>query len=219
MDYWFITHYHADHTGALVDIINNTDIDIDTIVYREVPRSMVEQYESDRINQYDSLHDALEKQKDKDSIINPEFGQEFEISKKIKVKVINVYENDITENFGNNTSTVYKFFIDKQTVLFLGDTGKESSEKLLKNCKDELKSDYVQMSHHGQNGATFDLYKEISPTYCLWPTPQWLWDNNIGQGYNTGPHKTVETREWMNQLGVKENYIEKDGNQTIIVGK
>ena len=219
VDYWFITHYHADHTGALVEIINNTNIPISMIIYREVPKNMVEQYEPNRIDQYNQLHDALQNERVKENIKNPEKGQIFEISNKINIKTISVYENDITENFGNNTSSVYKFFVNEQTILFLGDTGAESSEKLLKNNRDELKSDYVQMSHHGQNGATFELYKEINPQYCLWPTPKWLWDNDIGQGYNTGPFKTVETREWMNSLNVKQHYIEKDGNQSIIIGK
>ena len=71
------------------------------------------------------------------------------------------------------------------------------------------------MAHHGQNGATLELYKKIDPSYALWPTPDWLWDNNIGDGFDTGPYKTIETRNWMKSLNVKKNYIEKDGDITI----
>ena len=66
------------------------------------------------------------------------------------------------------------------------------------------------MSHHGQAGATKELYKEISPKICLWPTPEWLWNNDSGQGENSGQWKTFETRSWIEELGVKENYIAKD---------
>ncbi len=36
----------------------------------------------------------------------------------------------------------------------------------------ELKSDYVQMAYHGQNGAKKTLYEIIDPDYCLGCTPQ-----------------------------------------------
>ena len=219
VDYWFITHYHTDHTGALVEVLNNTKIPIERIIYHEVDRNMVEQNEPSRLGQYDLIHEALKNERIQGKIIDPTIGQFFQISSNINMKIINIYENDITENFGNNTSTVYKLKINDKSVLFLGDTGVESSQKLLNNYKEDLKSDYVQMAHHGQNGATLELYKEINPTYCLWPTPAWLWDNNIGEGFNTGPFKTVETREWLKELNVKENYIEKDGDITLTIGK
>ena len=107
---------------------------------------------------------------------------------------------------------VIKFDTGNTTFLVLGDTGINSSKKLLETQKDKLKSDIVQMAHHGQQGATEELYKEINPRVCMWPTPTWLWNNDAGEGYNTGPWKTVETREWMEKLNVKENYVAKDGD-------
>ena len=217
VDYWILTHFHTDHTGAISDIINNTDIEIKNIIYHECPVEMIEQYEPARIEQYELIHNALQNERVKDIIINRTPGQKFQISADIDLYIIDVYEDDITNNFGNNTSTVFKININKKSMLFLGDIGEERSEKLLNKHNEELKSDYVQMAHHGQNGATFELYKNIEPLYCLWPTPEWLWNNDSGNGYNTGPFKTVEVRGWMEQLNVKENYIEKDGDITLVV--
>lgn len=62
---------------------------------------------------------------------------------------------------------------------------------------------------------TEELYKIINPKICLWPTPQWLWDNNSGSGEDSGNWKTKETRKWIENLKVKQNIIEKDGNKTI----
>ena len=214
VDYWFLTHFHTDHTGAIADIIENTDIQIDNIICSFPSREFVEKYEESRIPQYNLIESALGSERIKNVIQRPSAGMEYDIDN-LKVKIISVYENDITNNFGNNTSMVFKFYINDKSILFLGDTGIESSEKLLKYHSKDLKNDYVQMAHHGQNGATFELYKTVNPTYCLWPTPDWLWDNNIGGGFNTGPYKTVETREWIRQLKVKKNFIEKDGNITL----
>ena len=212
VDYWFLTHFHTDHTGAISDIIDNTDIQIDNIIHSFCDRNLVEIYEPDRLEQYDIITSSLEKVKE--NIIIPVESQVFDIDN-VKIEIISVYQNDIFENLGNNTSMVFKLNVNDKSVIFLGDTGKESSEKLLNIHLNDLKSDYVQMAHHGQDGATYELYQAIDPDYCLWPTPDWLWDNNNGGGYNSGPWKTIETREWMENLNVKENYIEKDGNITL----
>ena len=71
------------------------------------------------------------------------------------------------------------------------------------------------MAHHGQAGASKELYEAISPKICLWPTPKWLWNNDSGMGENSGPWKTLETRTWMEELKVEKNYIAKDGNIVI----
>ena len=111
---------------------------------------------------------------------------------------------------------VIKMYVNNKSILFLGDTGIESSQKLIENqSENKLKSNIVQMAHHGQSGASEELYQIIKPEICLWPTPDWLWDNNAGEGINTGNWKTLETRSWMENLKVEKNIIEKDANTTI----
>lgn len=211
VDYWFLTHFHSDHTGAISNIINNSNIQIDNIVCNFCNRSMVEKYEENRIYQYDYVSKALLNNKVKDKIITAHTGDIYYVDN-VKIKIISTYENDITNNIGNNSSMVFKLYINEKTLLFLGDIGIETSEKLLKNNSEDLKSDYVQVAHHGQKGATYQLYEKISPKYCLWPTPEWLWNNDNGSGYNTGTYKTLETREWMKKLNVQKNYVAKDGD-------
>ena len=65
------------------------------------------------------------------------------------------------------------------------------------------------MAHHGQNGVDRSFYEAVDPEICLWPTPQWVWENRGGQ------LKTLEVREWIKELGVKKNMIAKDGTQVI----
>ena len=133
-----------------------------------------------------------------------------QIDKDLTAEILGIKNPEITTNAGNEQSMVVSFKTQKNTILFLGDTGEKSSEKLLKNQKDKLKSSIVQMAHHGQNGATKELYKAISPKICLYPSQEWLWNNDNGNGYNTGPWKTIETRKWMEEIGVENSYIEKE---------
>lgn len=41
---------------------------------------------------------------------------------------------------------------------------------------------------------------------CLWPTPLWVWNNDVGEGFNTAWMKTIDTRRWMDEIGIEEHY-------------
>ena len=101
--------------------------------------------------------------------------------------------------------------------MILGDLGYEAGEQLMSALPAaELKSDYVQMAHHGQRGVGQALYELIAPTCCLWCTPSWLWDNMGPNGYDTGHYQTVVVRGWMSSLGcVERHYRMMDGDQAI----
>ena len=214
VDYWFLTHAHDDHIGAFLKIANESKIQINNIYVSLNDMSWYEENDNARADAAKELIDTLKKPNIKEAVKEPKINEKINIDN-INVDVLGVKNPELVENAGNEQSLVLKFDTGKTTLLILGDTGVKSSEKLLSNQKEKLKSDIVQMAHHGQAGATKELYQEIKPSICLWPTPDWLWDNNSGGGYNSGSWKTLETRGWMEELGIKENYIEKDGNITI----
>lgn len=212
VDYWFITHLHDDHIGAFLEIAKQENVTIKNLIYAVNNKEWYEVYEPNRATTSDEFFEILEKISA--NKIEATVNQEFYIDN-AKVKILGVNNPEITENSGNNSSMVIKFNIHDKSILFLGDTGVESSEKLLSNNRNNLKSYAVQMAHHGQAGATEEVYKEISPTICLWPTPDWLWNNDIGLGEDSGTYKTKQTREWISRLNVKQNYVAKDGDVTI----
>jgi len=83
------------------------------------------------------------------------------------------------------------------------------ADKMLKPVpKEKIKSDIVFLSHHGQNGANKNFYAAVKPEICVWPTPQWLWDNNqAGRGYGSGPWLTNYVKCWMQDIGVKRQFL------------
>ncbi len=214
VDAWFLTHAHDDHVGAFTQIVNNTDILINKIYVSTNELSWYKQYEPQRADFTEYFLETLESEKIKDKVVQPNINDIFKIDN-VQAEILGIKNPEITENPGNEQSMVIKFTTNNKSLLILGDTGEKSSEKLLKTQKEKLKSDILQIAHHGQQGATKELYKQVNPKICLWPTPEWLWNNDIGQGENTGPYKTFETREWIKEMNVKENYIAKDGNITI----
>lgn len=214
VDYWFLTHVHDDHVGAFTKIVNNTDIEIENIYVSVNKIEWYEQNEPSRLEFTKTFLDTLSQEKIKNKVVEPTLNEKIKIDN-IEIEILGIKNPEITENAGNEQSMVFTINTEKTKLLFLGDTGIKSSEKLLANQKEKLKSDIVQMSHHGQAGATKELYEVIQPKICLWPTPEWLWNNDIGTGKNTGTWKTLETRGWMQELKVKKHYIAKDGNITI----
>lgn len=211
VDLWFLTHAHDDHAGAFTQIANNDEIKIEKVCASLNEKEWYEEYEPARSKFSKTLIETVNSERFKDKVIAPALNDKMEIDN-IKIEILGIRNPEITENPGNEQSVVIKFDTGKTTLLILGDTGEKSSTKLLQKQKEKLKSDIVQMSHHGQAGATEELYKAISPTICLWPTPEWLWNNDNGGGKGSGTWKTLETRSWMENMGVKKNYIEKDGD-------
>ena len=216
VDVWFITHPHEDHASAIIKVIEETDIPIEKIYYTMNEIEWYKEYEPKRVEEAERFYNALQNERVKGKTEEVTLNQIINIDF-IKCEILGVKNPEITNNGFNNSSMVIKMNLPKSSILFLGDTGEESGDKLLNTQKDKLKSDIVQVAHHGQSGAKESLYKEINPRICLWPTPEWLWNNDSGGGKGSGPWTTLETRQWMKNLGVKIHVIEKDGDTTIKV--
>lgn len=215
VDYWFITHVHDDHAGAFIQIVNNEEVNISNVIASTNDYEWYETYEPGRKEFSKKFLNTLQNNaKIKNKVHQAKLNEKINIDG-IKAEILGIKNPEITENSGNEQSLVIKFNTGKTTFLVLGDTGVNLSKKLLDTQKEKLKSDIVQMSHHGQNGATKELYSQIQPQICMWPTPEWLWKNDSGTGEDSGTWKTKVTRKWMEELNVKENYVEKDGNITI----
>ena len=122
----------------------------------------------------------------------------------------------MNNDFVNNSSVAYMVSLNGTNTVFLGDLAKSGGEQLMADHDlSALKCDIVQVAHHGQNGVGYEVYKALRPSVALWPTPQWLWDNDNGGGAGSGIWLTQETKNWMVRLGVNANYCIKDGDQVI----
>lgn len=219
VDAWLITHPHEDHVGALCAILNDSarKIKIDKIYCSLATPDWYRQVSPTGAGIADQLLSAFTKLPV--GTVTNNIGRETEINiDDVNISVLNnrgVY----TYNGVNNSSMVYKIRVSGQSVLILGDLAYDGGKDLTKSCTAaELKSDIVQMAHHGQQGVDQDAYALIAPTTCLWPSPAWLWNNDNGGGVGSGPWGTLKTRTWMDALGVKDNRSLKDGDVHMYLG-
>lgn len=212
VDVWIISHQHDDHFGALGEILKQPkDLEIGRIYSSTLDPEWIQQHCGE--GEYKSWMEFVGALRTADQrIIELRLGGRMDIDG-VNIEVLGVVNPEIHPNGINNSSLVLRVWDSVRSILFLGDLGPEGGEKLLKGTdRDRLDCDYVQMAHHGQNGVNLDVYQAASPRICLWPTPAWLWDNNIGgKGKGSGPWRTLEVRAWMEQLGVGTDFVSADG--------
>ena len=196
---WFLSHGHKDHMYELSKMlraysaesnykINNIYFDFPEFGSQEYPAANADMEFSqikENINKYGAAIGAEVKDGStyyddiNGSFINSESvakGLSLEIDG-VKIEVLQTWDPaDGTSNI-NDTSLVLRFHIGEQTVLFLNDLGSIGGRRLLATYGDQLKSDIVQMAHHGQAGVNRDVYDTIDADVHLWPTPIWVWNN------------------------------------------
>ena len=207
---WFISHPHSDHVDALTAILNDpAGLRIDTFLGSLPAGEWMKEHGGGAAVTLQNLNAAL--MKSGHAVKEHILGETFEIDG-IRFEVLGIKNPEITANPVNNQCVVMRVTDSCKSILFTGDLGFEAGRKLLDGpYRSRLAADYVQMSHHGQNGVSEEFYREVNPSYCLWPTPDWLWDNDKGEGKDTGPWKTLEVREWMDRLNIKKHYVMMDG--------
>ena len=213
VDAWLLTHPHHDHIGALYTILTaHPDISVDRIYHRFPARNDLfacHSWLEEERTIWDCFYRAMEG--DDPRFVPVSRGDVFGAGD-VTVTVLRTYNPEIRANFINNSSAVYRIQGPSASVLILGDLGVEGGEETMRLCtSNELAADYTQMAHHGQSGVSRAFYEYVQPRRCIWPTPAWLWNNDKGGGFDTGPWQTVRTREWMEALGVTLHYVEKDG--------
>lgn len=211
VDAWFITHPHVDHMGALNEILMDPQgIAIKTIYHSRMSAEYRRQHEVTQQEFTEAFYDNLDRFEG-EVVDLTEPGLELVMSR-THLKVLGVNNEEITANPYNNQSMVIKVWDDTKSVLFLADLGIEGGDKLFNGpYRDELDCDYLQLSHHGQAGVSKDFYRNIQFRACLWPTPEWLYNNDAGQGYDTHTWETVEIRQLMDSLGITEHYRAFEG--------
>lgn len=219
VDAWFLTHAHSDHINALSSLLerHSDEVTIDGVYFNFPSDDYLKAAEPDGFVHVEKLYSELAEHKLRTITLHK--GDSFKFGA-LYFKVLLEPDESIKRNEVNNSSVVLRIEASDRSLLILGDLGVEGGDRLLATNPHELiKADYVQMAHHGQQGVGKNVYEAIDPDYCLWPTPDWLWENNAGRGYDTHIWKTIVTRGWMSEQGIKWHYIMKDGTQEIPFGE
>ena len=206
--YWFFTHVHSDHCNAFLALRPRLGVEftVDHLVYTFPKAENVLKYESWEPEPARMLEEWNPEH------IKPKAGDVIDLGG-AAMTCLQTFVEEEHDNFINNSTTVWKLESDGVTAIFLADLGIEGGQRLLRTYGAGLKCHIAQMAHHGQNGVQKDVYAAMDPEVCLWNAPGWLWHNTIDPLCpGKGPWKTLETRQWMRELGDKQRHVvTKDG--------
>lgn len=205
---WFITHQHDDHLGALTVLLRQPEgLQIDRIHASLLSEEWIGQHEPDQapaIRAFNAAVAAYGK-----PVSAARVGEKLVVDS-VTIETLAVSDATVKDlnNFINNQCMVLRLSTPATSVLFLADLGAAAGDRLLaSNPGDErLRSEYVQMAHHGQNGVRRTFYEAIHARYALWPTPEWLYEAKKDSRFDT-----ATVRQWMQELGIQKNYVMKDG--------
>ena len=220
VDYWYITHAHIDHVGALIQLLENDkyDVTIENLCYYFNPLEWYHQYDTRGWNTENAMISNLKNSKIKNTIECTK-DQIIQMDN-IECEILRIADPEIIHSDnGNDSSMCFKMTATdvEKSIIFLGDAFTYASKELEKDVEekpDKLKANAVQMAHHGQNGVSKKVYEAIEPELCFINAPEWLYNNDNGSGYNTGKWKSIEVQGWIEELGA-ESFVAYNGDVTV----
>lgn len=168
VDSWIITHPHQDHIGAFNEIYprrKKLGITVDRIYATNV-NTKVYKDKYDKWDPYENYGNFRKVVKGNQNVRYLKENDEFSIFSGLKAKVLHGWDQEVDSmpnDLPNHGSLVFKIYGKNESMLFCGDCSKEMEKSVVQRHKEELKSDYVQCAHHGNNAFSTDFYDLVKP--------------------------------------------------------
>lgn len=217
VDAWIITHFDDDHVGAYITLseeIKNLKVKklfVPNAPSLEICKPRFKLYTDEDWYVYSK---ALEIDIPEKQVVHA--GDKFENIMGLKLEVLSSYEDwmqDKIDNIINNGSIVFKLSGNNESMMFCGDAqSPEIEEFLMQNYGDKLKSDYLQVGHHGNNWFSENFYKTVSPKVAFFAAPRSIMLNEVKVSWYT----TTQLTELLQNMGVKIYYF-KDSPASVII--
>lgn len=233
---WILTHAHIDHIDGFVFEMQENggrDFDIEKVYYNFLPYEPQREDVWDREYYLEEINEMLpsfleieKKIKDRAHIVKK--GDSIGIDE-VKIDFLYTYHRFLTSNPLNDSSLVFRLSANGKSILFLGDLGPEGGDVLFEESRHLLKSDMVQMAHHGHMNCSMEVYEAIGAKICFWCCPKWLYDEDEVPKYLSDRERqrrmgrsrmygTKVTRKWMESLGAKTHYVTMGNTNKVILG-
>jgi beta-lactamase superfamily II metal-dependent hydrolase len=206
---WFFSHFHQDHIGGFVDFAANEEymknVTIKAVIHNFPEEQVIKTAGG-------SWRDMQNVQLWQDRIartgaqqILARTGQKFRIAN-AEIDTIFTYQElhpfFFTCDRTNPTSSVISVKAEGQRLIITGDCCGEATKLMVNRYGDWLKSDFVQLPHHGwgDGGTCLDFYKCADAPYVLYPcnryapneSEKWALEHSKEYFLNPGMTTTIE---------------------------
>jgi beta-lactamase superfamily II metal-dependent hydrolase len=186
---WFLTHAHGDHNGGFTEFVDNhiDEVKIENVVYNFAPASKYEAIAGEENNKsMTEIRQMIAMKLAKDTrIIKVHTGQVLSFGG-VDFEILYTPEDFYPANFDylNLTSLIVRANIGGTTVLSLADATHTLGTVLINSYGDYLKSDMVQLAHHGMWASVDRLYDIVDADVLIWPSnstaaKEWINDGAV----------------------------------------
>ncbi len=191
---WLLSHNHADHCRAFLTFARTyNDVRIECVI-KNMPASAtyLESKTWEDLNTH-KVADALPDCK----VVKAHTGMKFYL-RNAEIEILCTIDSILPEPIPifNDTSLVFTVTIEGERMLFTADMGDDVAKFMIPMYGDYLKSDFVQLAHHGmKNGHGRNMpnmigfYAKVRPDIILWP-------NSEEQYYNPPDDELIAIFDW-----------------------
>ena len=225
---WIFSHPHGDHIGvASSDFLENAKkegVEIEAFGYNFAEQSIHPDNHNSAVQILEQLMAASYPDA---TIYKFHTGQVYHF-KGMSIEILATQEEvyplvNVSEQ--NDLCVTWRLYFDNgKTAMFLADNSIQVNRQLVKLYGDYLKSDILQVAHHGLSGAELACYQAIDPDVCLWSSPYSRFVN-LYEGSVVFPNKenpqaglSVHQDQWgygyRYTLNADGKPIDKNGNVT-----
>lgn len=218
---WIFTHCHGDHIGTFNLFVEkyHNDVVIKELLYNfpsdaEISNSG-SSYMLDNSNQrYTKFKNVISTYLTDTKIVKLHSGYKFYYAD-LEVVILQTFEdlypNTVASYDFNSSSTVFTLKIAGQKMLFVGDISDVGATRLNSVYSSALKSDFVQIAHHGLNhsSAIKNIYISADSEYVFFPTCEQWYNQHSGSGANF--YLLTESKT------VKQVFVSYKGTMTLML--
>jgi hypothetical protein len=164
---WFFSHDHGDHTQTFQPFVNKYK---DMVTVERFIYNFPGEEQGNTSTVYKNIQSYISGFFKEAKIVKAHPGQVFHIrnSKITILYTMDVYESEKLSDT-NNASIVWQMELEGKKFMCLGDYSESSLHLKKLYSKETLKSDIVQIAHHGISGQDGSIYPIIEPEYAFWP--------------------------------------------------
>lgn len=181
---WILTRPDPGHIGAFMKIYENPgDIQIKQVYDAFIDWDRYDDYGNRAARQ--AYQNFLKLAKDDESVVHVNRDAKF-YSSGLEFECFNAYDSYVeerTQNLSQDGSLMLMIRGKQQSFLYCSDVSHDMEELLISDYGDRLKSDYVQMSNHGNNGLSVEFYKLVSPSAAFFDArPEMYEQDGVPEG-------------------------------------
>ena len=175
---WFVSHPHYDHQDAVTYFIqkHGTAVDVENIFYNYATSDVYKAASEESNSGLQSFTGGLENLIKVNfgrttNVIKPHTGQVYTFGS-VTAEILYTVEDVLPSklDYINSSSLIVRFKVKDQTILALADATHTVSTILQNSYGSYLKSDIVQLAHHGTYPGHASLYTKINAPVLLWPS-------------------------------------------------